>query len=100
MKINQSHGFANTRNKNEAVIRFAIRKLKEKGHKWEYDIYVLKPNDNSTTSGGSAGSGVYLALLSAFYSSTIPKNLAITGKLEVKKKETLNKIKPASKKYQ
>jgi hypothetical protein len=31
MKINQSKEFANTRNSNEEVIRFAIRKLEEKG---------------------------------------------------------------------
>jgi hypothetical protein len=32
MKINQSKEFADTRNSNDAVVRFAIAKIIEKGH--------------------------------------------------------------------
>ena len=62
----------------------------------------MKANSNATTvSGSSAGSGVYMALLSAFYSDcAIPKNLAITGALETEKKEIPAKIEPSPKKYQ
>jgi predicted ATP-dependent protease len=62
----------------------------------------LKANSNvGTISGPSAGSGVYLALLSAFSSDAIPKNLAITGTLDTEKKEIPTaQIEPIPKKYQ
>lgn len=101
MKVNQSKKFADTRNNNDAIIRFAAKKLIKKGHEWNYDVYVLKANSNATTvSGSSAGSGVYMALLSAFYSDAIPKNLAITGELETEKKEIPSKIETQPKKCQ
>lgn len=93
MKINQSQEFADTKDSNKEVIKFAIRKIVEKGHTWEWDVYVLKANNNAgTISGGSAGSGVYLTLLSAFYSDTIPKNLAITGAFKTEGEEISTKI--------
>jgi predicted ATP-dependent protease len=58
-----------------------------------------KANNNvGTVSGSSAGSGVYITLLSAFYSDPIPKNLAITGQFETEKKEIPNKISSVPKK--
>ena len=102
MKINQSQEFADTRNNNDAVVRFAVDKILESGGKWEYDVYILKANSKAgTISGPSAGSGVYMALLSAFYSDcTVPSNLAVTGELETEKKEIPTQIKPLTKKYQ
>lgn len=63
---------------------------------------MLKANSNAgTISGSSAGVGVYMALLSAFYSDcAIPKNLAVTGALDTEKKEIPTKIEPSPKKYQ
>ena len=62
----------------------------------------MKANSNAgTVSGPSAGSGVYLALLSAFYSDcAIPRNLAITGALETEGEEIPTKIEFVPKKYQ
>jgi hypothetical protein len=63
---------------------------------------VLKANSNvGTTSGTSAGSGIYLALVSAFYSDcAIPKNLAITGTLETEEEKMVTKNETSPKKYQ
>ncbi|KLL01582.1 MAG: hypothetical protein MRERC_14c026 [Mycoplasmataceae bacterium RC_NB112A] len=101
MKINQSQNFADTRSYNEAVIRFAINKLIEQGSNWKYDVYVLKTNSGaSIISSPSAGTGVYVALLSSFYSDfLIPKNLVIAGTLETDKKEIPHQIEPVSKKF-
>ncbi|CAI2187106.1 19476_t:CDS:2 [Funneliformis geosporum] len=78
MKIKQSREFADTEDSNRAVI-----------------------NNAENISGPSAGSGVYLALLSAFYSDcAIPKNLAITGEFKVEGEEIPTKIKSFPKKYQ
>ena len=63
---------------------------------------MIKVNGNAgTISGPSAGSGIYMALLSAFYSDcALPSNLAITGCLETEKKELPNDNEPIPKKYQ
>lgn len=98
-KIKQSDHFADT--SNETVIRFAIAKVIEQGYNWKYDVYVLQANSNAITSGPSAGSGVYMAFLSACYSDcAIPKNLAITGELRTEKKEIPNQTESIPKKYQ
>jgi hypothetical protein len=100
-KIKQSGHFADTSNINEIVIRFAIAKIIEQGYNWKYDVYVLQANSNSIISGTSAGSGVYMAFLSACYSDcAIPKNLAITGELRTEKKEIPNQTESIPKKYQ
>ncbi|KLL05304.1 MAG: hypothetical protein MRERV_2c025 [Mycoplasmataceae bacterium RV_VA103A] len=101
LKINQSQGFAeSTRNNNSQVIKFAIRKIIQQGHKWEHDVYVLKVNSAATISGTSAGSGVYLALLSArFPNCALSKKLAITGVLDTEKKSTSVPIATNPKKY-
>jgi hypothetical protein len=61
---------------------------------------VLKANSNfGTISGPSAGSGVYMALLSAFFKYSIPKSLAITGEFKTENEQISTEIKFIPKKF-